>query len=446
MSAATTTHPVCLFTAATYPVQLLLAALAAAWCAAAFCTPALGTELPFPSQQLQSDHGAFLAFATPPIQPAGLCIIDSGLTLNPDLQPVVVDREALDGGNPGDVAPDLHGTRMAMEAVSIASNNWGMVGAAPGAVRIVSIRATNTADTLSFGAYKQAMLLCEQQSQTYDIKVISLSVGFQGTPSPEQLAELQDAVQDARTRYGIDVVAAAGNEGSGQISYPAAAPGVLAVGAANAQREPCAFSNTGPQLALLAPGCDLEEANPLSGAAEYDYAGTSQATAITAAVLAALRAYRPDLSPEAAEQLMRSTAAAAGGVLDVTALFQAAGLQAVIAEGEAREPKPAAPAASVPTAVTPAAVHRTRRMIRPRVRIRRRGKALVMDLQNLPHGDRAIVDVLGPPRRGHRHRVLQLSSSHRSISLPAVHGGLLALIYRDPAGSPVSYDASYRLR
>jgi hypothetical protein len=431
--------------AATHPVRLFAAALAAAWCAAAFCTPALASELPFPSQQLQSDRGAFLAFATPPIQPAGLCIIDSGLTLNADLQPVVVDREALDGGDPGDVAPDLHGTRMAMEAAAVPGNDWGMVGAAPSAIRIVSIRATNTADGLSFGAYQQAMLTCELRAPKYNIKVINLSIGFQGSPTPEQLSELQDAITRARSTYGLDVVAAAGNEGLSQVSYPAAAPGVLAVGAANAQRESCAFSNTGPQLALTAPGCDLEEANPLSGAAEYDYAGTSQASAITAAVLAALRAYRPGLSPEAAEQLMRSTAAAAGGVLDVTALFQAAGLGGVIAEGEAREPKPATPAASVPTLLPPATARRTR-LVHPRVRIRRHGKALVMDLQNLPHGDRAIVDVLGPPRRGHRHRVLQISSSHRAISLPAVHGGLLALIYRDPAGSPVSYDASYRLR
>jgi hypothetical protein len=429
---------------APHPVRLLLTAIAA-WCSA-ICTPALASELPFPSQQRVSDRGAFLTAAPPPIQPAGLCIIDSGLTLNRDLQSVVVDREALEGGSPEDVAPDLHGTRMAMEAVSIADNNWGMAGAAPGAVRIVSIRATNTADALSFDAYKQAMLLCELRASTYDIKVISLSVGFQGTPTPEQLAELQDAVQNARTRYGIDVVAAAGNEGSSQISYPAAATGVLAVGAANAQREPCSLSNTGLQLALLAPGCDLEEASPLTGEVEYNEAGTSFAGVDDAAVLAALRAYRPDLSPDGAEQLMRSTAAAAGGVLDVTALFQAAGLQGVIAEGEAQEPKPATPATSVPTPVKPAPAHRTRRMIHPRVRIRRHGKALVMDLQNLPHGDRAIVDLLGPPRHGRRHRVLQSSSNHRRVSLPAVHGGLLALIYTDSAGHRVSYAASYHLR
>jgi len=425
-------------------------AIALAGAALAGCSPdaamAVASELPFPSQQRVSDRGAFLSFASAPAEPAGLCIIDSGLTPNPDLEPVVVDREALDGGDPGDVDPGLHGTRMAMEAAAVPGNGWGMVGAAPGAVRIVSIRATNTADALSFNAYKQAMLLCELRAAKYNIKVISLSVGFQGTPTPEQLAQLEDAVKDARARFGMDVVAAAGNEGAPQISYPAAAPGVLAVGASDAQREPCAFSNTGPQLALPAPGCDLEEANPLTGAVEYNEAGSSFSAADDAAVLAALRAYRPDLGPEQAEQLMRSTAAAAGGVLDVTALFRAAGLGGVIADGEAHEPQltPTLTLASSPAA-KPTAKHRAL-LAKPRVRIRRHGETFVVRLLNLPRGDSLTATLLGPRHHTHRHLLRRVSMIRRTISLPVIHAGLLLLSYADPAGRAVSPQASYPLR
>jgi Subtilase family len=429
-------------------VRLAGAAIAAGTFAVALGAPAVGSELPFPSQQRQSDRGAPLPFASAPTRPAGLCIIDSGLTLNPDLEPVVVDREALDGGDPGDVDPGLHGTRMAMEAAAVPGNGWGMVGAAPGAVRIVSIRATNTADGLSFNAYKQGMLLCEIRAATYNIKVISLSVGFQGTPPPEQLSQLEDAVTEARSTYGLDVVAAAGNEGASQVSYPAAAPGVLAVGASNAQREPCAFSNTGPQLALLAPGCDLEEANPLTGTVEYNEAGTSFSEADDAAVLAALRAYRPDLGPEQAEQLMRSTAAAAGGVLDVSALFRAAGLGGVIADGEAHEPKPQltpAPTQARSPATTPTAKRRAH-LVKPRVRIRRRGKILTVRLLNLPRGDRLAASLLGPRHHTHRHLLRRISTIRRTISLPVIHAGLLVLSYTDPAGRAVSSQASYPLR
>jgi Subtilase family len=430
-----------------HPVRLLGTTLAAVCCAAFLCTPVLASELPFPSQQRVSDRGAFLTVANPPVQPAGLCIIDSGVDLNPDLQPVVLDREALEGGSPEDVAPDLHGTRMAMEAAAIPGNDWGMVGAAPGAVRIVSIRATNTADALSFTAYKQAMLLCEKQSQAHDIKVISLAVGFQVTPTPEQMAELQDAIQDARDRYGIDVVAAAGNEASTQISYPAAAPGVIAVGASNAQGEPCSFSNTGPQLAVLAPGCDLEEANPLTGEVEYDEAGTSFAESDDAAVLAALRAYRPELNAEEAETLMRNSAAVRGGVLDVTSLFDAAGLQAVVASGEANEPKPVPipTTASVPVskpALKPA-VGRVR-LARPRLRIRRRGKTLLVSLLNLPRSGRVGAIVLGPRLHGHRHIVLRISSTQARISVPAIPHGLLMVTYTARAGPDRASPATYR--
>lgn len=421
-------------------------AILAGTVAAALVAPALGSELPFPPQERVSDRGAALSFATAPARPAGLCIIDSGLTLNPDLAPVVVDREALDGGDPGDVDPGLHGTRMAMEAAAVPGNDWGMVGAAPSAVRIVSIRATSTEDALSFNDYKQAMLLCELRAARYDIRVISLSVGFQGTPTAEQLAQLEDAITEARSTYKLDVVAAAGNEEASRISYPAAAPGVLAVGASNAQREPCAFSNTGPQLVLLAPGCDLEEANPLTGAAEYDQAGSSFSEVDDAAVLAAVRAYRSDLGPEAAEQLMRSTAAAAGGVLDVSALFRAAGLGGVIADGEAHEPTElaSAPTTTIPPEASPTAKHRVR-LVKLRVRILRRGKMLVMRLLNLPRGDRTAATLLGP-RHGDRRRPLsRLTSARRTISLSAIHDALLLLDYIDPAGHVISSRATYAL-
>ncbi len=427
------------------PVCLGTVVLAVAASMGCFASPAFGSELPFPSHELVADRGAFLALAAPVAQPVGVCIVDSGVDLNPDTQPVVVDREALDGGNPGDVSPQLHGTRMAMAAAAVAGNGWGMAGAAPGAVRIVSIRAADSEDQLGFQAYRQGMLACELNARAYDIKVISLSIGFQGTPTPEQQSELQDAIVDARSRLGMNVVAAAGNEGAAQISYPASAPGVLAVGAADAQRERCAFSNTGPQLALLAPGCDLDEANPLTGAAEYDQAGTSFAEADVAAVLGALRAYRPDLSGEQAEALLKQTASAASGVLDVTALFDAAGLASVVAAGEANEPLGTSPAPGAPLSVAAVPTARQARLARPRVQIRRHANSMIVRLLNLPRGDRATLTLLGARRRAHRRRLRRLSTARRTIRLPAVAGGLLLVAYSDPSGRALPSSASYPL-
>ncbi len=407
-------------------------------------TPALATELPWPSHQIEAARATFLPFAAPPTQPVSVCIIDSGVDLNPDTQPVVVDREALDGGDPGDADPALHGTRMAMEAAAVPGNDWGQVGAAPSAVRIVSIRAASSTNGLSFNAYQQGMLACERRAQAYNIKVISLSVGFQGSPTPDERAELQDAVVRARSTYGLDVVAAAGNEAASQVSYPGAAPGILAVGATDAQRQPCAFSNSGPQLALSAPGCDLDEADPLTGAPEYNYAGTSQAAIITAAVLAAVRAYRPDLDASQAEQMLKSTAAAAGGVLDATSLFQAAGLSTIIASGQARQPPAQASTTIAPMAATPLAP-RPVSLARPRVRIRRHGKNIIVRLLNLPHGDRATLTLLGPLHHGHRHLVRNLRSTRRVLSTRAAHARLLVVSYSAPPAAAHSASATYRI-
>src|SRR6202035_4375124 len=123
-------------------------------------------------------------------------------------------------------------------------------------------------EALTIGAYEQAIVACQDLAQRhpeYNLKVISMSIGFQAAPPPRQLAELQDDATAAHNA-GLDLVAAAGDEGSQAISYPAAVPPILAVGASGASRVQCSFSNGGSMVALLAPGCDLEEANPVSGA------------------------------------------------------------------------------------------------------------------------------------------------------------------------------------
>ena len=88
--------------------------------------------------QAVADSGAFLPYAPPPAQLAGLCLVDTGVNLNPDTEGVVVERTALDGGSGNDVSSTLHGTVLAMMAGAPA-NGWGMVGTASRAIQIVSV-------------------------------------------------------------------------------------------------------------------------------------------------------------------------------------------------------------------------------------------------------------------------------------------------------------------
>ena len=80
--------------------------------------------------------------------------------------------------------------------------------------------------------------------------VINMSLG-----SPENSAAVATAVEYALSRE-VPVVAAAGNarQNGNATSYPAALPGVIAVAATTSSDVSAAFSNTGPYVALAAPG------------------------------------------------------------------------------------------------------------------------------------------------------------------------------------------------
>lgn len=91
-------------------------------------------------------------------------------------------------------------------------------------------------------------------SQAVDVISMSLGGAF-STPSERR------AIQAALSA-GITVVAASGNGGQGQVSYPAALTGVIAVGATDINNLKASFSQYGPELAVVAPGVDVISSVP----------------------------------------------------------------------------------------------------------------------------------------------------------------------------------------
>jgi serine protease len=61
---------------------------------------------------------------------------------------------------------------------------------------------------------------------------------------------------DRAAAAGIVVVASAGNDGRGQIDFPASHAGVIAVGAVDGQKARATYSNFGSELSVVAPGGD----------------------------------------------------------------------------------------------------------------------------------------------------------------------------------------------
>lgn len=136
--------------------------------------------------------------------------------------------------------------------------------------------------------------------------VINLSFG-RSNPDPE----IQDAILYALHK-GCLVVAAAGNSGQkgNPVTYPAAYPHVLTVGASdeNDQYEP--FSTAGAGIDVCAPGVDIVAAVPLSHdpTGYSGLAGTSFSAPIVAAAAAWIWTVRPTLDPGQVAGLLRNTA------------------------------------------------------------------------------------------------------------------------------------------
>ncbi|HVL94410.1 MAG TPA: S8/S53 family peptidase, partial [Solirubrobacteraceae bacterium] len=161
-----------------------------------------------------------LLTAPEPDNPVAVCVIDSGVNLTPDLQPVVISRTAYDGGDPGDTYPQPngmtgHGTYVA-SFIAGQVNGWGSSGTWPRA-RIVSVRVfppggevADLADVL------RALKICMQHSTVH---VINLSLGAVEATEQEWV-ELEARIAELRTTRNINVVAAAGNAG-GAVERPA---------------------------------------------------------------------------------------------------------------------------------------------------------------------------------------------------------------------------------
>jgi Subtilase family len=364
------------------------------------------SEIAIPSQAA-ADGGAFLSYAPPPPQRAGLCLVDTGVNLNPDTEDVV-DRTAIDGGSGDDTSSTAHGTTLAMMAAAPA-NGWGMVGAAPEAVGIISVRILGPGKmSFPFSSYAAGITTCLELRKKYDVRVINLSLGTSEVPSSEAYELVANAAERADD-YGVAVVAAAGNDDGGPVGYPAAYPAVLSVGASDAQSGGfCSFSNRGPGLRLLAPGCDLDGADPTSGAPLSNYfQGTSESSDISAAALAGLDSYRPDLSPVASEELVTG---ADGGVLNIAQAFRNAGLSAIVAAGEAAEPHPTSDLVvqDAPQGVGPSvAMNLKARFARPDARLKRVGRRLLLVLSGRPSGAQSQVRLLGHRPHSRRLRVLR---------------------------------------
>jgi len=255
---------------------------------------------------------------------AVVAVIDTGVTKVGDL----ADTKFVAGynfvtNNANSADDHGHGTHVAGTIAESTNNKLGVAGVAYGA-SIMPLKVLSAQGSGSMGGISQAI----RWAADHGANVINMSLG-----GGRSMAPMAKAIKYAHDK-GVVVVAAAGNDGHGRVSYPARYPGVIAVAATQQDEATTFYSNWGPEVDLAAPGGNTR-GNAQGGVLQHtivpgdikrtDYLwfmGTSMAAPHVAGV-AALVVGAGVKKPDAVEEILLATArkpagrdAAAGARID----------------------------------------------------------------------------------------------------------------------------------
>jgi serine protease len=303
-----------------------------------------------------------------------VAVIDTGYRPHADLAANIVggydfirsttgsnDGNARDGdaSDPGDYATygqcgtfsrshnsSWHGTHVAGTVAAVTNNGSGVSGVAYRAkvlpVRVLGACGGYTSDIADGIIWASGGSVSGAPANPNPARVINLSLGGGGACDSTS----QNAVNLARSR-GTVVVVAAGNSNTNASGFsPASCSGVITVAATNRNGGRASYSNYGALVAVAAPGGDtasgaangilstLNSGTRGPGSDSYAYyQGTSMAAPHVAGVVALMLSRNPSLTPDQVASLLKSSARAfpatcsqcGTGIVDAHAAVLAAG-------------------------------------------------------------------------------------------------------------------------
>ncbi|WP_435359270.1 S8 family serine peptidase [Haloarchaeobius sp. DFWS5] len=230
-----------------------------------------------------------------------IAVIDQGVKYD---HPDLVDRFGSNKGYdfvdddsdpyPDSMADEYHGTHVAGIAAATTNNGDGIAGMSNSS--LLSGRALSEEGSGSSADIADAV----QWAADQNADIINMSLGGGGFNQT-----MKNAVSYA-ANAGVTLICAAGNDGSGSVSYPAAYDECIAIGAIDENENLANFSQYGPKLELVAPGVDV-----LSCWTDQPYrkiSGTSMATPAAAGVAALGLAAHPEWSNTELRNKLKETA------------------------------------------------------------------------------------------------------------------------------------------
>jgi len=234
-------------------------------------------------------------------------VLDEGIDyLHPDMAPHFGPNPGYDFvDNDPDPAPDwglyheIHGQHVAGILAAVTGNSIYMAGVAE-----CHVYALRVLDSMGMG-YNSNIAEAILWAADSGLDVINMSLG-----GPTSSAVLRDACDTAFAR-GVLLVAASGNDGTGNILYPAAYESVIAVGATNSSNTLWSSSNYGDEQELVAPGVDIISILPYGNVFYGPYlvvSGTSMASPHVSGVAALVKALFPSMTNQDIRQRLRETA------------------------------------------------------------------------------------------------------------------------------------------
>jgi hypothetical protein len=232
-----------------------------------------------------------------------VCIIDTGYDINHEDLPKASTGASVTGASSGNLIwtqdGNGHGTHVAGTIAAIQGNNRGVVGVnRSGNVNLHIVRVFDNNGNF---IWTSGLVSAAQNCVDNGSDIISMSLGGSGYSSTENTT-----FKKMFEEKNVLIVAAAGNSGNSQYSYPASYDAVISVAAIDGNKNRASFSQYNNQVDIAAPGVGVWSTTP--GNTYRAFSGTSMATPHVSGVAALIWGHAPSRTAKDIRHALESSA------------------------------------------------------------------------------------------------------------------------------------------